>query len=115
MLVQVRDVPAAEALGQPGVVLERVGVAPQLAHRLGQRLALLLGEEPGQLVFVRADEFDGLVQDFAPTGRGQRRPGRQALFGRGHGAVDVFDRPFGDAVHHLARRGIADLNPLTAV
>ena len=115
MFVQARDVAAAEGFGQAGVVLEGMGVAAEFAHRLAQRLPLLLREELGQLVFVLADELDRLVQDFAATGCGQRRPGGQRLFGCGHGAVDVFDRPFRDAVDHLARRGIADFNPLTAV
>ena len=72
--IEVRRVRAAQRLGEPDVVHQRVDRLGDLDAGVAQRLALLAGEQRDQLVEVLLDVVRGLAEDLAALGDGQRRP-----------------------------------------
>ena len=93
-----RDQVAVDALGFLGEPLDEGGGIGDLALRLGERLALLGGHEPREVVRVQHDQVVPAAQEHRALLRGLRGPGREGgvrggdgLFGRGgiergHGA-----------------------------
>ena len=95
-----------------GVVAHAVGEVGDLAARLGDRLALLGGQQRGELLGVLLDQRGRRAQDvraLLDVGGGPRR--ERALGGR-HRQLDVGDLAAGDAAHDLLGRRVDDLDLL---
>ena len=108
------DVDAADLLGEPRVVLERLGGLVQLDLRLADRLALLGDEDRHQLVHMRLERLRARVQQLAAVGVAAARPVAEGLVrhahrdvdGLGVGGLDLADRLPGRRVDDGQHSGI---------
>ena len=82
-LHQVRD-----AAGE----LEVLEAARDLAQGVGRDLAVLGGQQRGDLLAVLIDEVADAEHDLRPLRKGRRAPRGKAAGGGGHGRVDLFGR-----------------------
>src|SRR5439155_27322620 len=87
----------------------------QLDFRLEQRLAILGGFEPGELVEPRLEEIGRLEQDAAALSGGEVTPARrlEAGLSRTDGIVDIGRIPGGDIRQDRFRRRIDNGESLT--
>jgi hypothetical protein len=106
-------------LGFFGVELDEGGGIVDLAARLGDRLALLEGHDPRQVVLVGEDQLEPGAQERAAGLREAPRPARKGGMGgldgvgalAGRKARDVADRGAGGRVGHGDRRAVARRAP----
>ena len=84
-----RDDAAVGALTLAGEPVDDVGGADELELRLGQDLALLLGQHLGDLLGARAQQVGRLAQDLAALVGGHLAPGLEALVDGGQCLVEV--------------------------
>ena len=115
-----RDDAAIGTLGFLGEPLDHVGGGHRFHLGFGQHLALLHGQERGDLVIALAHDGRGLAHDAATLERRHRAPRLEAGGSRGKRLVEVgptgmghgADHLFGgriDHLEHLARLGRAPL------
>ena len=81
-----RTVDANRLLGVPA---EELGGVGDLATGIGERLAVLEGDQPCELVGVLHHQLPRAPQDLAPLARRRRRPRRLRLGGASHAADRV--------------------------
>jgi len=103
---------AARFLGEP---LHIGGAHAHLAARLGQRLALLKGEENGEILLILADDVSEAKQDLRPLAGGFRPPGRKRRLSCGDGASGLGPAAVGHAAEMLAGRRIGDIEGLAGI
>ena len=92
-----------------GVHLDRGDPGLHAAERVRERLAALAGGELGELLRLGAQPPRGGLQGARALGRGRARPGGLRGAGGTHGDVDGVRRTGRDAPHHVACRGVEDL------
>src|SRR5262249_35243662 len=72
-----------------GVVAARGDRELDLAERLRQRLALLLGEQPGERALVRFEGGGQPGQQTRPHAQGERRPRQERFFRRSNRLLEL--------------------------
>ncbi len=113
------DDAAVGALALAGIPVDDVGGARNLDLGLHQHLALLHGEDLGDLVGAGAHEVGRLAQDLAALVGRNLAPLLEALVGRGQRLVEVAPRDVpehadglaGGRVHNVLRLGAGGLHP----
>ena len=114
-LVEVRDVAAAEALRETGVMLERVDEARDLEPGLAERLALLPRQEERERLEV-SEHVLGRGAQHLPSGRRrQLRPRRERASRRLDGQLDLPPARARRRPDLLAGGRVADPSPVETV
>ena len=85
-----------EEAGRPAGQLDHLDAPPNLALRLGQRLAVLPGHELGELLEVVLEDLLEAEHDRRAVGDGGVRPGRECIRGRSHRSVDLLGGGVGE-------------------
>ena len=91
-----------------------LGAARDLARSVGQHLAVLLADQPGECHGLAVEELAKLEQDARAGQRRGRRPGRKGGRCGAHGLVDLAGSREGDAPGSFAGRRVVNLTPATA-
>ncbi|CAH0290989.1 hypothetical protein SRABI26_04230 [Arthrobacter sp. Bi26] len=81
---------ALEQLRDAAGEFDDLQAAADLALRVGEDLAVLGGDQLGELVHVGCDEFAELEQHGGALGQGDVAPGIGSFAGRGDGGVEIF-------------------------
>ena len=97
---------ALQEVGDPLGELHDLDSALEGAGRVGQRLAVLLGDQLCQLRPVGLEQLTVAGQDAGAAERRRFSPGRERLLSRGHGTVDVGRTGIRNAADHLAERRV---------
>ncbi len=99
---------ALEQLGDAAGIVDDLDAAAELAHRVVEHLAVLVGQQRDDLVGVLLEQLLEAEHDLGALHRRRVAPGGEGRFG---GRDCVFDRGFGrhrDVACHLARCRVRD-------
>ena len=99
---------ALEELRDAADVLDHLDAALHLAVRVGKDLAVLRGEEPGQIVAVLVDQLVDAEEELGSLREGEVAPARVRGFRRGDRLIDLLDRREVHLARLLARRRVVD-------
>ena len=105
---------AADAPAFLGVVAQDPNAEGDLLPAVDERLALLAGQQRGDVVDARLDPVGRVVDDLGACIRVRVGPGSACPFRRGHGQVDVAGTGERRAPERGTVGGIADFEPFTA-
>ena len=106
-----RHHPTEDALAFLGKATENIGSHQHLGACLQDGLAILRCQQPAQFLAVRFDRQRDAVQDLVALERREPAHGFLALLGDSHHAGHILQRAARYPVEHLARTGVADLDP----
>ena len=102
-----RDRVAVDALRFLGEPFDERSAVGDLAARLGERLALLGGEDLREVLLVRHHQVEPLAQDARALLAGLRAPRRPGALGRIDGAPRLLGAQLRHRAEHTLRRGVA--------
>src|SRR5690606_21780583 len=85
-----------------------------LRPRVGERLAVLERDQPGEVLAPLRHELEGPQEDAGPVPRGGRSPRGRGVGGGVHRRPRVVEVGVGDRREDVPRRGVADLDPPVA-
>ncbi len=92
--------------GDPAGKVDDLQAARDLAERVGVHLAVLGGDQRGDLVAVRVQQRPELEEDRGPLGQRGLTPGQVRLLGGGDRGVHLVDGGEGDLGGDLSRRRV---------
>ena len=99
---------ALEQLRDAAAVLDHLEPALHLAHRVGEHLPVLGGEEPREVLAVLGDELADAEEHLGAARERDRPPGGERLLRRRDGGVDLLERGEVDRAGLLAGRRVVD-------
>jgi hypothetical protein len=108
----VLGVPALEQVGDAAGELHDLLAAGDLAQRIAVDLAVLGGDEVGQLALARVEELAEGEHDPGTSGEGGLGPGVCGLLGRGDHGLGIFGAGEGYPPGDLAGGGVGHVSPL---
>ena len=97
-----------DQLRDPARVLDVLEAAGDLAHRVGEHLAVLGRQHRGQLLAVGVDQLAHPEHHLGALGERRRTPGREGRCRRRDRGVDLCDRRESDLAGLLAGRRVVD-------
>ena len=100
--------PALQQVRDPGRELDVLLAAGDLAHRVGQDLAVLLGDQPADVLAVLVDRLADPEQDVGALAERGRAPADEGLLRDLDRGVDLVDAREVDLVGLLAGGGVED-------
>ena len=90
----------------PAGELDHLEPSRDLAHRVGEHLAVLGRQQPGEVLAMLVEELADPEVDLGLARERGRAPGGERRLGGGDGAVDLLDGGEVDGAGLLARRGV---------
>ena len=99
---------ALEQRRDPAAELDHLEPARHLAHRVGEHLAVLGGEQPREVLAVRVEELADPEEQLGAPAERERAPGGERLLRGLDGEVDLLDGAKSTAPVLHARRRVVD-------